>query len=313
LFSDIFSFGGKANEPRYDYNCYFNYTKAKKQLFDGYSELCRYEHLKKLRVAGLMRYLDDINSCVESVSHRETDKHSCALRIIRGFAEKSLPETLEQIRVFDHLSSTQMKGSEVRRKLRLTRKAVCGPRRKEFERVYVALIKSRAVDKLRLGEVKSRKLLAGSSQPKLLTTKQPVAAPTPEHEALLPLRESLTEMRRLAGRIRSAKIRIPLGDMTGLLEQIIAHLREHPDKIEAMRQFTAYYLPTSVKLLSDYEELEANPAKSAEIGGALGRIEELFAKMPGVFRSEYEALFGKRVMDINAEVGVMKAMIDEGS
>jgi hypothetical protein len=117
----------------------------------------------------------------------------------------------------------------------------------------------------------------------------------------------------LSDAIGSDKIREPLGVILGTLDQISEYITDNPDKAKNLRHFANYYLPTTVDLLKNYEELEAKPdsLKGENISEAMAKIEGHTADMIGVFKREYDGLFADRVMDISAEVGVMQSIIKE--
>jgi hypothetical protein len=125
--------------------------------------------------------------------------------------------------------------------------------------------------------------------------------------------ENKCELVRLVDAIRTEKIRDPIELILAVLDQITAYVTENPDKAKNLRQFANYYLPTTVDLLKNYEELEAKPdsLKGENICEAMAKIEGHTADMIGVFKREYDGLFVDRVMDISAEVGVMQSIIKE--
>jgi hypothetical protein len=125
--------------------------------------------------------------------------------------------------------------------------------------------------------------------------------------------ENKCEIVRLSESIASAKIRSPLASILQTLDQITEYVTENPDKAKNLRQFTNYYLPTTVDLLKNYEELEAKPdsLKGQNIKEAMTKIEGVTMNMTNVFRQEYDDLFADRVMDISAEIGVMQTIIND--
>jgi 5-bromo-4-chloroindolyl phosphate hydrolysis protein len=130
-------------------------------------------------------------------------------------------------------------------------------------------------------------------------------------EALGSIFESRKELARLSQTIVSPKIREPLAEILRVLDEITAYVTENQDKLRHLRQFVNYYLPTTTKFLQDYEELEAKPDKGENIRKALSKIEGVTGKMVGVFKQEYDDLFGDRALDISAEVSVMQSIIKE--
>ncbi|MCL2754895.1 MAG: 5-bromo-4-chloroindolyl phosphate hydrolysis family protein [Oscillospiraceae bacterium] len=125
--------------------------------------------------------------------------------------------------------------------------------------------------------------------------------------------ENHSEMLRLSREIRSRKIREPLGQIMKTLSEISEYITANPSKARTLRQFSNYYLPTTVDLLKTYEELESKPdnLKGANIAEAMVKIEGIVANMVVVFKQEYDELFVDRAMDVSAEVAVMESLIKE--
>jgi hypothetical protein len=142
--------------------------------------------------------------------------------------------------------------------------------------------------------------------------KKPAATGNDELDSTLAgIFESKVELLRLCGAISSAKIRTPLKEILRVLELISEYVSENPEKVKALRQFTNYYLPTTVSFLKTYEELESKPDKGENITATLAKIEEVTGNLVDVFKREYDDLFEDKAMDIEAEASVMKAIIKE--
>ncbi|MCL1865788.1 MAG: 5-bromo-4-chloroindolyl phosphate hydrolysis family protein [Oscillospiraceae bacterium] len=142
------------------------------------------------------------------------------------------------------------------------------------------------------------------------TAKKPSATGNSELDStLMSIFESKKEMLRMNGVIVSPKIRQPLKEILRVLDQISAYVGDNPDKVKMLRQFTNYYLPTTVSFLKTYEELESKPDKGENIAATLSKIEEVTADLVDVFKREYDDLFSDKAMDIEAEAAVMEALI----
>lgn len=119
------------------------------------------------------------------------------------------------------------------------------------------------------------------------------------------------ELIRLSFVLSTPKIKDSLTEITRLLDEIIKHLTESPDKIKQLRQFTNYYLPTTVKLLQSYEEFAKERHKGENIRSSMLKIEGMMSKIVAIFNREHDDLYNDKAMDISAEVAVMQSMIDE--
>lgn len=89
---------------------------------------------------------------------------------------------------------------------------------------------------------------------------------------------------------------------------ILKEVAGSPEKAREIRKFAAYYLPTAVKVLTQYAELEAAGA-TGENARALEREVkangEIIAK---AFEAQLDALFAGDVLDVSSDLEVLNAM-----
>ena len=142
------------------------------------------------------------------------------------------------------------------------------------------------------------------------------AAPQPEppkEEEKAPDRDEtiLAEIRALNDAIEdpimSAKID-RIGEITG---KILNYLREHPKKEGQLRSFLNYYLPTTLKILRAYAQMEAQGIEGENITAATDRIEGMMDKVVDGFEKQLDKLFQDDAMDITTDVEVLERMLDK--
>lgn len=121
----------------------------------------------------------------------------------------------------------------------------------------------------------------------------------------------LTEIREvndaIADPVMSAKID-RIGEITG---KIFAYLREKPDKEGQLRSFLSYYLPTTLKILRAYAQMEAQGIEGENISAAKERIEGMMDKVVDGFEKQLDKLFQDDAMDITTDVEVLERMLDK--
>ena len=99
--------------------------------------------------------------------------------------------------------------------------------------------------------------------------------------------------------------------LKSVLGEIYDYVTENPGKLKSLREFTNYYLPTAVRFLKTYEELNAKSEKGKNILSTLAKIEDIITDITVVFKNVYDNLYSDEVMDINAEISVMRSVISE--
>lgn len=99
-----------------------------------------------------------------------------------------------------------------------------------------------------------------------------------------------------------------IGEITG---NIFAYLREKPDKEGKLRSFLSYYLPTTLKILGSYAQLEAQGVEGQNISAAKERIEGMMDKVVEGFEQQLDRLFQDDAMDITSDVAVLERMLEK--
>lgn len=99
-----------------------------------------------------------------------------------------------------------------------------------------------------------------------------------------------------------------IGEITG---KILAYQRENPGKAGELRSFLGYYLPTTLKILRSYAQLEKQGIEGENISAAKARIEGMMDKVVDGFEKQLDKLFQNDALDISADVEVLEKMLDK--
>ena len=70
-----------------------------------------------------------------------------------------------------------------------------------------------------------------------------------------------------------------------------------------------YYLPTTMKLLEAYEELDAQPVQGENIRNTKQEILDILDTVNTAFASLLDSLFQNDAIDISADISVLKTML----
>ena len=140
--------------------------------------------------------------------------------------------------------------------------------------------------------------------------------PEPEKEAQPPKgmeREEavLTEIREVNDAIADAVMSAKIDHIGEITSKIFVYLREKPDKEGQLRSFLSYYLPTTLKILRAYAQMEAQGIEGENIKAAKSRIEGMMDKVVDGFEKQLDRLFQDDAMDIATDVEVLERMLDK--
>lgn len=139
---------------------------------------------------------------------------------------------------------------------------------------------------------------------------KPASTGNPElDEVLKKGSDSITRIRELNDAIPDYKVSAQIKQIEILTDKIFAHVKVHPENLRQIRQFLNYYLPTTIKLLEQYTELQDQGVRVGKIDEGMSKIEDMLDKVALAFQKQLESLFESTVVDITADIQVMENMM----
>lgn len=109
----------------------------------------------------------------------------------------------------------------------------------------------------------------------------------------------------IPGEVISTKI----DRMEILVDKIFARVEQNPESAGDIRKLMEYYLPTTVKLLETYAEMDAQPVGGANIQAAKKEIEDSLDTINAAFEKLLDSLFQDMAWDVSTDISVLKTML----
>jgi 5-bromo-4-chloroindolyl phosphate hydrolysis protein len=97
-----------------------------------------------------------------------------------------------------------------------------------------------------------------------------------------------------------------IGEITG---KILDYQRSRPNRSSQLRSFLNYYLPTTLKVLRAYAQLDSQGVEGENISAAKKRIENMMDQVVYGFEKQLDLLFRDDAMDITSDVEVLENML----
>ena len=130
------------------------------------------------------------------------------------------------------------------------------------------------------------------------------------------VREALEAGEAYIKRIRKCNDDIPGEEVSAkitrteqLVQQIFERVEEHPETVSDIRKLMEYYLPTTVKLLDAYAELDAQPVQGEHIASSKREIEAALDTLNIAFEKLLDGLFRDTAWDVSADISVLQTML----
>lgn len=143
----------------------------------------------------------------------------------------------------------------------------------------------------------------------------PAPAPAPKPQKADPMPEAdqyqkiLDELRRVNDAIPDEEMTDKISRLEAVSAKIFEQARTDPEKLPQMRKFMDYYLPTSLKLLNTYAELDKQGIEGENISESKHRIEQTMDTLVKAFETQLDKLFASDALDVSTDIDVMENML----
>lgn len=142
----------------------------------------------------------------------------------------------------------------------------------------------------------------GIAQP---VREQPAPPPRPKEDE----NAILAEIKAVNDAIDNEKMSAQIDRIGVITAKILDYQKTHPDKAAQLHSFLSYYLPTTLKILRAYGQLEDQEVSGSNITAAMQRIEGMMDKVVEGFEKQLDLLFQGDAMDITTDVEVLERML----
>uniref|UniRef100_UPI003FF0439E 5-bromo-4-chloroindolyl phosphate hydrolysis family protein n=1 Tax=Gemmiger formicilis TaxID=745368 RepID=UPI003FF0439E len=119
----------------------------------------------------------------------------------------------------------------------------------------------------------------------------------------------LDELRRVNDEIPDEEMTDKISRLEAVSTKIFEQAKADPDKLPQMRKFMDYYLPTSLKLLNTYAELDKQGIEGENISESKHRIEQTMDTLVKAFENQLDRLFASDALDVSTDIDVMQNML----
>lgn len=139
---------------------------------------------------------------------------------------------------------------------------------------------------------------------------QSTEAPNGEVRAILQKGESfVTQIRESNEAIEGEEISAKIDQIESVVRSIFRRAEEHPEVIPELDRLMDYYLPTTVKLLDAYEDLDRQPIQSETMVKSKAEIEATLDTLNVAFAKLLDSIFADVAWDVSTDVTVLHTVL----
>lgn len=119
----------------------------------------------------------------------------------------------------------------------------------------------------------------------------------------------LEEINSIEQKVKSEELRLKLDQTKILTQNILRRINEKPTLLNVSRKFVDYYLPTTVKLLNSYIEIQDSSKYSTELDEAKKEINTSFDSINAAYHQILTKLYEDKRVDIMTETSVLDSVL----
>jgi len=166
---------------------------------------------------------------------------------------------------------------------------------------------------LKMAENKQRQEEMEKDQIEITQRQKIMDEQNPEMKAV---REVIAEGKDTIQKIREANDAIlgkgfseKLDRLEKVISKIFAYIKENPGEVAEIRKFMGYYLPTTLKLVKVYQDLDGEPIQGANIMATKKEIEETLNTINDAFENLLDSFYEDTALDVSTDISVLHTML----
>lgn len=121
----------------------------------------------------------------------------------------------------------------------------------------------------------------------------------------------IEKIRDITADIDNLGVKNKVLDIEGAINNIVDAIKKYPDQIRILDRFTSYYMPTTVKLLESYRDIESKGISTSDIDKVKLDIESTLDTIKLAYDKLLDQISAIDTMDINSDISVLKTMLTQ--
>lgn len=133
----------------------------------------------------------------------------------------------------------------------------------------------------------------------------------PEHvrQMIADGEEFIRKIRKSNDAIPGVEISRKISYMENIVQKIFQRVKQKPELAGDLKKLMSYYLPTTIKLLEAYEELDAQQVQGTNITSAKKEIEDAMDTLNIAFEKILDDFYQDTAWDISSDISVLETML----
>ena len=128
---------------------------------------------------------------------------------------------------------------------------------------------------------------------------------------ILPLaKKQNSQISSMVKKIDSPELREQITEISETAEKIITAVDKDHSKYDKAKNFFSYYLPVTLKIITEYDNIENQRLNDKDVKKFMKSAEEMIAKINKSFKIQLANLYQNDIIDTDAEMKVFDSMLN---
>jgi len=123
--------------------------------------------------------------------------------------------------------------------------------------------------------------------------------------------EMLSEIREENAQIPDEGLSAKIDELEDISRRIFTTVADKPEKAPQIRRFMDYYLPTVLKMLTNYRKLQERGVTGENADKMYGTVENAMDVVLDAFTKQHDQLYKADVLDVTTDVKVLETMLKQ--
>ena len=119
----------------------------------------------------------------------------------------------------------------------------------------------------------------------------------------------VAEIRRCNDEIPGEEISAKIDRMEQIVRKIFERAESHPEIIPDLKKLMDYYLPTTVKLLNAYADMDRQPVQGETIQKSKVEIDATLDTLNAAFEKLLDSVFEDTALDVSSDISVLNTLL----
>ena len=111
-------------------------------------------------------------------------------------------------------------------------------------------------------------------------------------------------------KIDDQNLRKEIKEITETVSKITSTVESNPEKFDKAKNFFGYYLPVTLKIIKEYDNIENQRLNNKEVNKFMKSAEDMISKINKSFKAQLSNLYQSNIIDADAEMKVFNSMLD---